>query len=89
VLCITHLPQVAAYGTTHYRVSKLVENGRTVTRVDRLKEQDRIEEIARMMGGREVSASVRAGAQDMIASRARARRPSKAKGESERRKFTA
>jgi DNA repair protein RecN (Recombination protein N) len=89
VLCITHLPQVAAYGTTHYRVSKLVENGRTVTRVDRLKDQDRIEEIARMMGGREVSASVRAGAQDMIASRARARRPSKAKGESERRKFTA
>lgn len=54
VVCITHLPQVAVHGTTHYAVSKHVENARTLTRVERLEgEEHRVREVARMLGGRE------------------------------------
>ncbi|HXQ89892.1 MAG TPA: DNA repair protein RecN, partial [Solirubrobacterales bacterium] len=58
VLCITHLPQVAAFGDEHYRVSKRAADGRTVTRVERLDEEARETEVARMMGGQAVSAGV-------------------------------
>ena len=68
VLCITHLPQVAAVGHAHYRVSKDIVGDRTVTRVDPLAGSPRVEEIARMMGGREVTAKVIAGAKDLIES---------------------
>jgi DNA repair protein RecN (Recombination protein N) len=93
VLCITHLPQVAACGDTHYRVSKAVHDGRTITCVERLGSEERIDEVARMMGGRDLSAKVRAGAQELILSRtAKAKDRAenrRAKGESERRKSTA
>lgn len=68
VLCITHLPQVAAGGHAHFLVSKDVVEERTVTRVDALTGGRRVEEIARMMGGREVTAKVIAGAKDLIES---------------------
>jgi DNA repair protein RecN (Recombination protein N) len=86
VLCITHLPQVAAFGDAHYRVSKAAADGRTVTRVDRLDDEARETEVARMMGGQAVSAGVRAGARDLLAAQARrkAKVGSKAKGESRR-----
>ena len=86
VLCITHLPQVAAFGDAHYRVSKLASGGRTVTRVERLDDAARETEVARMMGGQAVSAGVRAGARDLLAAQARrkAKVTSKAKGESRR-----
>jgi DNA repair protein RecN (Recombination protein N) len=86
VLCITHLPQVAAFGDEHYRVSKRTVDGRTVTRVERLDEEARETEVARMMGGQAVSAGVRAGARDLLAAQARrkAKVVSKAKGESRR-----
>jgi DNA repair protein RecN (Recombination protein N) len=86
VLCITHLPQVAAFGDEHYRVSKKAADGRTVTRVERLDEDARETEVARMMGGQAVSAGVRAGARDLLAAQARrkAKVGPKAKGESRR-----
>ena len=66
VLCITHLPQIAAYGTTHFRIAKEVKDGRTVTGVDRLSPRDRELELARMIAGADVSASVRASAREML-----------------------
>jgi DNA repair protein RecN (Recombination protein N) len=70
VLCITHLPQIAAYGGTHFRIEKTVRGGRTSTSVGRVEGVDRETEVARMMGGAEVSASVLAGAREMIAAKA-------------------
>jgi DNA repair protein RecN (Recombination protein N) len=50
VLCITHLPQLAAYGDLHFRVAKAVTGGRTATRVTGLEGETRIEELAQMIG---------------------------------------
>jgi DNA repair protein RecN (Recombination protein N) len=83
VLCITHLPQVAAHAGTHFRIIKEVRQGRTITRVTRLKEEERIEELGRMLGGAHVTESARTRASEMIRL---ANRESKAKGESERAK---
>jgi DNA repair protein RecN (Recombination protein N) len=71
VLCITHLPQIAAYGSTHYRIEKALKEGRTVTSVTRLGVRDREDELARMIAGSEVSASVRASAREMLKRQAR------------------
>ena len=51
VICITHLAPVAAAGNNHYLVEKEVSNGRTLTKVFPLTENDRINELARMLGG--------------------------------------
>jgi DNA repair protein RecN (Recombination protein N) len=51
VLCITHLPQLAAYGDQHYRVEKQAHDGRTITIVTRLNDESRILEMASMLGG--------------------------------------
>ncbi|HYT73221.1 MAG TPA: DNA repair protein RecN [Vicinamibacterales bacterium] len=77
VLCITHLPQIAAYGSTHFRIEKAVKGGRTSTSVSRLDGVEREEEIARMMGGADVSAAVLAGARDMIEAKANIKRKRK------------
>jgi len=82
VLCITHLPQIAARGGTHFRIDKQVKAGRTVTSVERLSEARRIDEIGRMIGGIAVTDAIRTTAQDLLAGRSEIR----AKGESERRK---
>jgi DNA repair protein RecN (Recombination protein N) len=66
VLCITHLPQVAAYGGTHLHVRKLEEEGRTRTVVTRLTADERVEELARMLGGLTVTDAVRAAAVDLL-----------------------
>ena len=66
VLCITHLPQIAAYGGTHYRIEKALKGGRTVTSVTRLAVREREDELARMIAGSEISASVRASAREML-----------------------
>lgn len=79
VLCVTHLPQIAAYATTHYHVSKRVEDGRTHARVERLTERDRVDELARLMTGG-VSAQGRASAREML------QHKQNTKGESERAK---
>ncbi len=51
ILCITHLPQIACFGDHHFRISKAVAEGRTHVRLSVLSEEDRIDEIAHMMGG--------------------------------------
>jgi DNA repair protein RecN (Recombination protein N) len=66
VLCITHLPQIAARATTQFRISKQVRSGRTVTSVERLDAAGRIEEIARMMAGGTVTDAVRQSARELL-----------------------
>ena len=66
VLCITHLPQIAARGTTQFMIEKSVRGTRTVTRVERLDESGRIEEVARMIGGASVTDQVRASARELL-----------------------
>jgi DNA repair protein RecN (Recombination protein N) len=51
VLCVTHLPQIAAFGDTHFSIAKEVRGERTVTRVTRLGDEARVEELAEMLGG--------------------------------------
>ena len=55
VLCVTHLPQVAAFGDHHYQVQKVSKGERTITIVSNLDEKKRIEELARMISGSEVT----------------------------------
>lgn len=50
VICVTHLPQVAAFGDTHYQINKTVDGQRTVTRVQHLDDDARIEELTQMLG---------------------------------------
>jgi DNA repair protein RecN (Recombination protein N) len=69
VLCITHLPQIAAYGATHYRIAKRVVNDRTITEVVRVCGREREAELARMIGGAGISPAVLASARDMLAFR--------------------
>lgn len=73
VVVITHLPQIAAYGAQHYRIAKTVKSGRTITTVARLDGVEREGELARMIGGADVSATVLAGAREMLAARAKAK----------------
>jgi len=83
VLCITHLPQIAARGESHLHIAKQVRGGRTVTAVSRLEGLAREQEIARMIAGAEVSPQVLVSAREMLA--ARRHTEEKAKGESESR----
>ncbi len=66
VICITHLPQIASFGETHYQVQKQVAGGRTRTDVKTLSEAERVEEITRMLGGVEITDKTRAAARDML-----------------------
>jgi DNA repair protein RecN (Recombination protein N) len=50
VLCVTHLPQIAAFGEPHFQVQKGQQGGRTVAKLKRLKESERVNEVARMLG---------------------------------------
>ena len=70
ILCITHLPQIAAHSTRHYRVSKGIRSNRTTTSVEALEREARIEELARMIGGAQVSARTIANAREMLEARA-------------------
>lgn len=66
VLCVTHQPQVAAQGHAHYRVSKAEADGMTQSAVRRLDARERQEELARMLGGVEVSKEARAAAKRLL-----------------------
>ena len=66
VLCVTHLAQVAAQGQQHYAIQKDVRGGRTLTRVRPLDDKGRVAELARMIGGREITASTQAHAAEML-----------------------
>ncbi|HSH30652.1 MAG TPA: hypothetical protein VK971_12140, partial [Thiohalobacter sp.] len=67
VLCVTHLPQVAAQAHQHYQVYKLTGDDSTRTRIRALSDSERTDEIARMLGGMEITASTRQHAAEMIA----------------------
>ena len=79
VLCITHLPQIAAYGRTHFLIEKRITGRRTVTNVTSLDGEERVAEIARMMGGAAAGDKAMESARELLSH-------TKAKGESERRK---
>ena len=66
VLCITHLPQIAAYADKHYSVTKEVRGGRTVAEVKELKGDDRIVELSRMLGGVKITDRTREHAREML-----------------------
>ena len=78
VLCITHLPQIAASADTHFQIEKRVDRGRTRTTVVRLNERRKVDELARMLGGEAITEGLRASAREMLTSG-----QAKAKGESE------
>ena len=65
VLCITHLPQIAAQAAGHYIIEKQVKNGETVTEIFRLNEEKSVEELARMLGGAEITNAVLQNAREM------------------------
>lgn len=67
VLVVTHSPQVAARGATHFRVAKSVEGGMTTSRVVALDVAERVDEIARMISGAEVTDAARAAAEALLA----------------------
>lgn len=66
VLCVTHLPQIAAQAENHYKITKRTQEGRTFTSVDILNEEGRVEELARIMGGVTVTESARDYARELI-----------------------
>ena len=68
VLCVTHLPQVASQAHQHYKVTKIKGDTSTSTGMLTLENEDRVEEIARMMGGIEITESTRALAREMLQS---------------------
>ncbi|KPK20637.1 MAG: DNA repair protein RecN [Betaproteobacteria bacterium SG8_41] len=69
VMCITHLPQVAASADQQWQVSKTTANGKVVSRLTVLDEEQRLEEIARMLGGVKITETTRKHAAEMLKSR--------------------
>lgn len=67
VLCVTHLPQVASQANQHFQVSKQSSNGKTASSIDALDANARVEEIARMLGGLEITATTRSHARELLA----------------------
>jgi len=68
VICITHLPQIAALADTHFHVSKSETNGRTRSAVQLLDATGRVEEVSRMLGGDGQNAKIKAAAKELIKS---------------------
>lgn len=66
IICITHLPQIASFGKSHYRVEKYENDGRTFTRVIQLSNNERIQEIASLMGGKRVSPEILESAAQLL-----------------------
>jgi DNA repair protein RecN (Recombination protein N) len=66
VLCITHLPQIACFGSQHLSVQKCAKNGRTVTSVEQLDSEGRLGELSRMLGGVKISEATRKHAHEML-----------------------
>ncbi len=67
VICITHLPQIAAMADAHYLISKHVEDGNTVSGIEELDEETSVGELARMLGAEQITDSAAAHARDMLA----------------------
>lgn len=65
IICITHLPQIAAMANSHFLIEKSVEHQSTYSRIKRLKEEESVEELARMLGGVEITDTVMQSAREM------------------------
>ena len=66
VLCVTHLPQIAAMADTQFSIVKSQHEGRTFTQIDRLDDPGRKKELARLMGGETITESTLRGAGELI-----------------------
>jgi len=75
ILCITHLPQVASCGASHFSVRKAVRGGRTFTTIEPLQGEARVDEIARMLGGAGLTSVVRRHAEELLSGAAGAPAP--------------
>ncbi len=69
VICVTHLPQIASFALTHYRIDKIERKGRIETRIERLDDKARVDEIARMLAGSVVTESAREHARQLVMDR--------------------
>jgi DNA repair protein RecN (Recombination protein N) len=69
VICITHLPQIAKFGDHHFRISKQVSRGRTRTTILPLGKKERLNEIARMLGGEKITQATRDHARELLEKR--------------------
>ena len=65
IICITHLPQIAAMADSHFLIEKSVENQATVSKIHRLTDEESVEELARMLGGVEITDTVLENAREM------------------------
>jgi DNA repair protein RecN (Recombination protein N) len=67
ILCITHLPQIAKYGQHHFRIEKVIAEGRTHTTIKKLNQKSRIKEVARMLGGEKITPTTLDHAKELLA----------------------
>ncbi len=81
ILCVTHQPQLARFADHHFRVTKIIEDGRTVTAINELDGEERVGELARLIGGEEEIKSARAAARWLLET-AEGKRQRRAKGKS-------
>lgn len=65
IICITHLPQIAAMADSHFLIEKSVENQATVSKIHKLTDEESVEELARMLGGVEITDTVLENAREM------------------------
>ena len=65
IICITHLPQIAAMADKHFLISKSADTGRSVTDIKELSDEESVCELSRMLGGSEITDSVMANAEEM------------------------
>lgn len=66
ILCVTHLPQVASQGHHHFKIDKQSEGDETISAITSLNTTQRVDEIARMLGGVSITKQSRAHAQEML-----------------------
>ena len=66
VICITHLPQIAAMADTHFLIEKSVENGHTISGIKKLYDNELVDELARMLGGSAITEAVLTNAKEML-----------------------
>lgn len=69
VICVTHLPQIASFAPAHYRIDKIEKKGRIETRIERLDNEARVNEIARMLAGAVITESAREHARQLVVDR--------------------
>ena len=69
VICVTHLPQIASFASSHFKIVKLERKGRTETQIERLDSKGRVDEIARMLAGAVVTESAREHAKQLVATK--------------------